>query len=109
MMSGVKAGLVSADVLRREQQELKKRERSNKRLEGRGLKPLTSTSLLYFSLLSAGSQCCVRPCPECWLLMESSSVEQHLDMLMDSWGSGQWASEKKTMLINGDFKAMLVK
>lgn len=55
MMSGVKAGLVSADVLRREQQELKKRERSNKRLEGRGLKPLTSTSLLYFSLLSAGS------------------------------------------------------
>nr|XP_047919482.1 BUD13 homolog isoform X4 [Anser cygnoides] len=33
MMSGVKAGLVSADVLRREQQELKKRERSNKRLE----------------------------------------------------------------------------
>ncbi|XP_035202066.1 BUD13 homolog isoform X3 [Oxyura jamaicensis] len=33
MMSGVKAGLMSADVLRREQQELKKRERSNKRLE----------------------------------------------------------------------------
>lgn len=33
MMSGVKAGLVSADVLRREQQELKKRERSNRRLE----------------------------------------------------------------------------
>ncbi|NXJ97408.1 BUD13 protein, partial [Corythaixoides concolor] len=33
MFSGVKAGLVSADVLRREQQELRRHERSNKRLE----------------------------------------------------------------------------
>lgn len=55
MMTGVKAGLVSADVLRREQQELKKRERSNRHLEGRGLNPLVSSSLLYFSPLSAGS------------------------------------------------------
>ncbi|KFW95001.1 BUD13, partial [Phalacrocorax carbo] len=35
MFSGVKAGLVSADVLRREQQELRKHERNNKHLEGR--------------------------------------------------------------------------
>jgi len=40
MMSGVRAGLVSADVLRREQQELRKQERSSKHLEGKGLKPL---------------------------------------------------------------------
>lgn len=40
MMSGVKAGLVSADVLRKEQQELRKQERSSKHLEGKGLKPL---------------------------------------------------------------------
>uniref|UniRef100_A0A8C3LV24 BUD13 homolog n=1 Tax=Chrysolophus pictus TaxID=9089 RepID=A0A8C3LV24_CHRPC len=33
MMSGVKAGLVSADVLRKEQQELRKQERSSKHLE----------------------------------------------------------------------------
>ncbi|KAM9257838.1 BUD13 homolog isoform 2-T2 [Cariama cristata] len=33
MLSGVKAGLVSADVLRREQQELRRHERSNKHLE----------------------------------------------------------------------------
>lgn len=33
MMSGVRAGLVSADVLRREQQELRKQERSSKHLE----------------------------------------------------------------------------
>ncbi|NWX67790.1 BUD13 protein, partial [Alca torda] len=33
MMSGVKAGLVSADVLRREQQELRRHERNNKQLE----------------------------------------------------------------------------
>ncbi|NXI34863.1 BUD13 protein, partial [Galbula dea] len=33
MLSGVKAGLVSADVLRKEQQELKRSERSNKQLE----------------------------------------------------------------------------
>uniref|UniRef100_A0A8C9FWM7 BUD13 homolog n=1 Tax=Pavo cristatus TaxID=9049 RepID=A0A8C9FWM7_PAVCR len=33
MMSGVKAGLVSADVLRREQKELRKQERSSKQLE----------------------------------------------------------------------------
>uniref|UniRef100_A0A8C4JZ99 BUD13 homolog n=1 Tax=Dromaius novaehollandiae TaxID=8790 RepID=A0A8C4JZ99_DRONO len=35
MLSGSKAGLVSADVLRREQQELKRHERNNKHLEGR--------------------------------------------------------------------------
>ncbi|NXO00335.1 BUD13 protein, partial [Rhinopomastus cyanomelas] len=33
MLSGVRAGLVSADVLQREQQELRRLERSNKRLE----------------------------------------------------------------------------
>uniref|UniRef100_A0A8C4U0Z1 BUD13 homolog n=1 Tax=Falco tinnunculus TaxID=100819 RepID=A0A8C4U0Z1_FALTI len=33
MLSGVKAGLVSADVLRREQQELRRHERNNKHLE----------------------------------------------------------------------------
>ncbi|XP_051494580.1 BUD13 homolog isoform X2 [Apus apus] len=33
MFSGVKAGLVSADVLRREQQELRRQERNNKHLE----------------------------------------------------------------------------
>ncbi|NXT82636.1 BUD13 protein, partial [Zapornia atra] len=33
MFSGVSAGLVSADVLRREQQEMRKHERSTKRLE----------------------------------------------------------------------------
>ncbi|NXJ10341.1 BUD13 protein, partial [Odontophorus gujanensis] len=33
MMSGVKAGLVSAEMLRREQQELRKQERSSKHLE----------------------------------------------------------------------------
>ncbi|XP_075028911.1 BUD13 homolog isoform X3 [Calonectris borealis] len=33
MFSGVKAGLVSADVLRREQQELRRHERNNKHLE----------------------------------------------------------------------------
>ncbi|NXW57079.1 BUD13 protein, partial [Eurystomus gularis] len=33
MFCGVKAGLVSADVLRREQQELRRHERSNKHLE----------------------------------------------------------------------------
>ncbi|NXV51127.1 BUD13 protein, partial [Uria aalge] len=33
MMTGVKAGLVSADVLRREQQELRRHERNNKHLE----------------------------------------------------------------------------
>ncbi|KFV56464.1 BUD13 [Gavia stellata] len=33
MLSGVKAGLVSADVLRREQQELRRHERNNKYLE----------------------------------------------------------------------------
>ncbi|KFW60727.1 BUD13, partial [Pygoscelis adeliae] len=33
MLSGVKAGLVSADVLRREQQELRRHERNHKRLE----------------------------------------------------------------------------
>ncbi|NXU52512.1 BUD13 protein, partial [Turnix velox] len=33
MLSGVKAGLVSAEVLRREQQELRRQERSNKHLE----------------------------------------------------------------------------
>ena len=40
MLSGVKAGLVSADVLRREQQELRRHERNNKHLEGRGVKTL---------------------------------------------------------------------
>lgn len=34
MSSGAKAGLVSADVLRREKQELQKHERSTKHLEG---------------------------------------------------------------------------
>ncbi|XP_010152232.1 PREDICTED: BUD13 homolog, partial [Eurypyga helias] len=33
MFSGVKAGLVSAEVLRREQQELRRHERNNKQLE----------------------------------------------------------------------------
>ncbi|KAM6043487.1 BUD13 homolog isoform 2-T3 [Chlamydotis macqueenii] len=33
MLSGVKAGLVSADVLRREQQELRRQEKNNKHLE----------------------------------------------------------------------------
>lgn len=34
MSSGAKAGLVSADVLQREKQELQKHERSTKHLEG---------------------------------------------------------------------------
>lgn len=45
MSSGVKAGLVSADVLRREQQELRRHERNNKHLEGRGAKTLREHQL----------------------------------------------------------------
>lgn len=47
MLSGVKAGLVSADVLRREQQELRRHERNNKHLEGRGVKTLHEHQLAF--------------------------------------------------------------
>lgn len=49
MLSGVKAGLVSADVLRREQQELRRHERNNKHLEGRGVKTLHEHQLAFSS------------------------------------------------------------
>lgn len=53
MLSGVKAGLVSADVLRREQQELRRHERNNKHLEGRGVKTLHEHQLAFcFSVFS---------------------------------------------------------
>lgn len=66
MMSGVKAGLVSADVLRKEQQELRKQERSSKHLEGKGLKPLHKHQLFlrFWLPISAISG----PVLEGWLL-----------------------------------------
>lgn len=44
MSSGVKAGLVSADVLQREKQELRKHERSTKHLEGESVEHNPSPS-----------------------------------------------------------------
>lgn len=57
--SGARAGLLSADMLRREQQELRRQERSTRHLEGRGVS--RALPAVARPLLSALLRCCIRP------------------------------------------------
>jgi len=104
MPSGVRAGLVSADVLRRERQELRRQERNTKHLEGRGVKTRRENRLA-FSCSAFG-----------WLLVRwralalgcrgrSIPAEQPLAVPMDSLGRGT----EPLRLIKGGFRAMPVK
>lgn len=62
MSSGARAGLVSADVLQREKQELRKHERSTRHLEGGSVEHGPAPAPLL--LLCPGSwTCCWEPWP----------------------------------------------
>lgn len=67
MLSGVKAGLVSADVLRREQQELRRHERNHKHLEGRAVTTLREHPLAFpFPAFSCLLMLCQAPVLGWW-------------------------------------------